>query len=62
VSLIQFTWTPIENEYICKVEMVNGSLRNVPMVTYQNVPPWGALSQSAFEISFAQQSKSPPGP
>ena len=31
-------------------------------VTYQDVAPWGALSQSAFEISFAQQSKSPPGP
>ena len=31
-------------------------------VTYQDVPPWGALSQSASEISFAQQSKSPPGP
>jgi branched-chain amino acid transport system substrate-binding protein len=60
VSVSQVTWSPIENEYICKVEMVNGSLRNVPIVTYQNVPPWGALSQSAFEISFAQRSKSPP--
>ena len=31
-------------------------------VTYQDVAPWGALSQSAFEISFALQSRSPPGP
>jgi branched-chain amino acid transport system substrate-binding protein len=60
VSLSQVTWSPVENEYICKVEMVNGSLRNVPIVTYQNVPPWGALSQSVFETNFAQQSTSPP--
>jgi branched-chain amino acid transport system substrate-binding protein len=60
VSLSQVTWSPIENEYICKVETVNGSLRNVPIVTYPDVPPWGALSESAFQSSFAQQSKSPP--
>jgi branched-chain amino acid transport system substrate-binding protein len=60
VSLSQVTWSPIENEYICKVETVNGSLRNVPVVTYPDVPPWGALSESSFQASFAQQSKSPP--
>lgn len=60
VSLSQVTWSPVENEYICKVEMVNGSLRNVPILTDKNVPPWGALSVSAFETDFAEQSKSPP--
>ena len=60
VSLSQVTWSPIENEYICKVEMVNGSLRNVPIVTYPSVPPWGALPESAFQAGFAAQSKSPP--
>jgi branched-chain amino acid transport system substrate-binding protein len=60
VSLSSTTWSPIENEYICKVEMVDGSLRNVPIVTYKNVPPWGALSRPAFEADFAAQSTSPP--
>lgn len=52
--------SPVENEYICKVETVNGSLRNVPIVTYPNVPPWGALTQSVFETDLAQQSAGPP--
>jgi branched-chain amino acid transport system substrate-binding protein len=60
VSLSPVTFSPVENEYICKVEMVGGSLRNVPIVTYPNVQPWGALSQSAFETNFAQQSSGPP--
>jgi branched-chain amino acid transport system substrate-binding protein len=60
VSLSSVTSSPVENEYICKVEMVSGSLRNVPVVTYQNVPPWGALSKSAFQSDFSQQSSGPP--
>jgi branched-chain amino acid transport system substrate-binding protein len=60
VSLSPVTWSPVENEYICKVEMINGSLRNVPIVTYPDVQPWGALPQSDFETDFAQQSSGPP--
>lgn len=60
VSLSPVTWSPVENEYICKVEMTRGSLRNVPIVTYPDVQPWGALPQSAFETDFAQQSSGPP--
>jgi branched-chain amino acid transport system substrate-binding protein len=60
VSLSSATWSPVENEYICKVETVKGALRNVPIVTYKNVPPWGALSRSDFETNFAQQATSPP--
>lgn len=52
--------SPVENEYICKVETVHGSLRNVPITTYPNVPPWGALSESVFETDLAQQSSGPP--
>jgi branched-chain amino acid transport system substrate-binding protein len=60
VSLSPVTWSPVENEYICKVEMVNGTMRNVPLVTYPDVQPWGALSQSAFEADLKQQSSGPP--
>jgi branched-chain amino acid transport system substrate-binding protein len=61
VSLSPVTWSPVENEYICTVEMVHGSLRNVPIVTYPDVQPWGSLSRAAFEANFAQQSSGPPG-
>lgn len=60
VTLSPVTWSPVENEYICKVEDVGGTLRNVPVVTFPNVQPWGALSQSAFDTAFAQQSSGPP--
>lgn len=58
---LNLTWyTPTENEYICKVEKVNGALRNVPIVTFPKVKPWGALSQSAFKTDFAKESVGPP--
>ncbi len=60
VSLNHSLWSPIENIYICKVESVHGSLRNVPLVTYPDVPPWGALSQSSFQPLFAKTSVGPP--
>ena len=34
---------PIQNIYICKVESVYGTLRNVPIKTYPAVQPWGTL-------------------
>ena len=34
---------PIQNIYICKVEKVNGTLKDVPIKTYPNVQPWGTL-------------------
>jgi branched-chain amino acid transport system substrate-binding protein len=60
VSLNHSLWSPIENEYICKVEKVAGSLRNVPTRTYKNVQPWGTLSQSSFNSLFAKTSVGPP--
>jgi branched-chain amino acid transport system substrate-binding protein len=60
VSLNTAAGSPVENEYICKVEMVHGTMRNVPIVTYPSVQPWGTLSQSAFEADLAQQSSGPP--
>ena len=60
VALSHATWSPIENEYICKVENVNGTMRNVPILTFAAVPPWGTLSQSEWEPIFAKTSVSPP--
>ncbi|MBO0802437.1 MAG: penicillin-binding protein activator [Nocardiopsaceae bacterium] len=62
VSLSPATWSPVENEYICKVENVHGTLRNVPIVTDKNVQPWGTLPKSVYESAFAKQSSGPPSP
>jgi branched-chain amino acid transport system substrate-binding protein len=61
VSLDHATWSPVQNEYICKVENVGGTMRNVPILTVRSVPPWGTLSQSAWEPLFAKTAVSPPG-
>jgi branched-chain amino acid transport system substrate-binding protein len=60
VSLNRTTWSPVQNEYICKVENVHGTMRNVPILTVTNVPPWGTLSQSAWAALFAKTAVSPP--
>ena len=60
VSLNQATWSPVQNEYICKVENVGGTMRNVPITTFPNVPPWGTLSQSEWQPIFAKTAVSPP--
>jgi branched-chain amino acid transport system substrate-binding protein len=60
VSLNRTTWSPVQNEYICKVENVHGTMRNVPILTVTNVPLWGTLSQSAWETLFAKTAVSPP--
>ena len=62
VSLDSSTWSPVQNEYICKVQSVGGSLRNVPIVTNPGVQPWGTLSQSAWEPVFTSTSVGPPSP
>ena len=49
-------------EYICKVESVNGTMRNIPVVTVTNVPPWGTLSLAAWTPLFAKTSVSQPSP
>ena len=60
VTISPVTHSPVENEYICKVENVGGTLRNVPIVTYPNVPPWGTLPQPVFQTAFASQASTPP--
>jgi ABC-type branched-subunit amino acid transport system substrate-binding protein len=60
VSLSHVTWSPVENEYICKVEEVHGTMRNVPVTTFPGVPPWGTLTQPAWQPIFARTSVAPP--
>jgi hypothetical protein len=44
------------------VEKVNGTMRNVPIVTVPNVPPWGTLSLATWTPLFAKTSVSQPSP
>lgn len=60
VSLSHVTWSPVENEYICKVEDVGGTMRNAPVTTFPDVPPWGTLTQAAWQPIFARTSVAPP--
>jgi branched-chain amino acid transport system substrate-binding protein len=60
VSISHSTWSPVQSQYICKVESVHGALRNVPVETFPNVPPWGTLSQPAWAPIFAKTSVGPP--
>ncbi len=53
-------FAPIQNIYICEVKMVNGELRNVPIKTYQNVQPWGVLSQQKWLEEFKRDSAGRP--
>ena len=60
VSLDHSTWSPVQNEYICKVEKAGGSMRNVPITTFRNVPPWGTLPKAAWQPVFTRTSSGPP--
>lgn len=60
VKLTTTAHSVIENGYICKVQTVNGTLRDVPVKTYKNLPPSGLLSTSEWKTAFAQQSKGRP--
>ena len=60
VSLNRATWSPVQNEYICKVENVHGTMRNVPILAVLDVPPWGTLSLATWTSLFAKTAVSPP--
>ena len=60
VSIDHATWSPTQDEYICKVESVHGALRNVPIETFASVPPWGTLSQASWQPLFAKTAVGPP--
>ncbi len=60
VQISDKTFSPIQNVYICKVQMVNGNLRNVPIKTYEKVQPQGPLSYDAWEKHFRHDSAARP--
>jgi branched-chain amino acid transport system substrate-binding protein len=60
VTLNTSTWTPNQNTYICEVQRVAGSLRNVPIKTYTNVKPWGTFSQSEWLSLFLKDAAGRP--
>jgi branched-chain amino acid transport system substrate-binding protein len=47
---------PIQNNYICKVENVQGTLEDVPIKTYHSVSPWGTLSYQTWAQEFKADS------
>ncbi len=47
---------PIQNDYICKVENVQGTLEDVPIKTYHSVSPWGTLSYQTWAQEFKADS------
>jgi hypothetical protein len=47
---------PIQNIYICKVEKVNGTLKDVPIKTYPNVQPWGTLPYKTWLAEYTKDS------
>jgi branched-chain amino acid transport system substrate-binding protein len=56
VTISPATYSPVQNAYICKVENVNGQLRNVPVKTYKSLPAWGLLTQPQWAPIFAKES------
>ena len=62
VTISKTTWSPIQNSYICKVERVRGTLRNVPIKTYPKMQPWGFIKKSIWLSDFTQESSGPPTP
>jgi branched-chain amino acid transport system substrate-binding protein len=53
---------PIQNNYICKVEMVNGTAEDVPVSTQTAVMPWGTLPYQTWLAEFKADSVSRPSP
>jgi branched-chain amino acid transport system substrate-binding protein len=60
VTISHATYSPVQDTYICKVEDVKGSLRNVPITTFPSIPPWGYLSESAWLSDFKAESVGQP--
>ena len=60
VKISDKTHSPIQNVYICEVRSVDGVLRNMPVKTYESVPPEGPLDFSAWEARFKHDSSGRP--
>jgi branched-chain amino acid transport system substrate-binding protein len=51
---------PVQNDYICKVESVRGTLEDVPIKTYPAVEPWGTLPYRTWRQEFTTDSTGRP--
>jgi branched-chain amino acid transport system substrate-binding protein len=60
VRLSTVLYGPIQNDYICKVENVNGTLKDVPIKTYASVQPWGTLPYNVWVQEFTTDSTGRP--
>jgi branched-chain amino acid transport system substrate-binding protein len=60
VTISDKTFSPIQNVYICQVKEVDGALRNVPVKTYEKVPPEGPLPYDVWEAHFRHDSAGRP--
>jgi ABC-type branched-subunit amino acid transport system substrate-binding protein len=60
VTISGTTHSPVQDTYICKVANVGGTLRNIPLLTYSAMPPWGYLSQPAWLSGFTSESTGRP--
>lgn len=60
VSVNEQADMPIEDIYACKVEVKDGSLRDVPVKTYSHVQPWGTLTFKTFMTAMTKQSSGRP--
>jgi branched-chain amino acid transport system substrate-binding protein len=60
VRLSPVVFGPIQNDYICKVENVHGTLENVPIKVYANVQPWGTLPYKTWVQEFTADSAGRP--
>ncbi len=56
VRLSPVVFGPIQNDYICKVENVHGTLEDVPIKTYASVQPWGTLPYKTWVQEFTTDS------
>jgi branched-chain amino acid transport system substrate-binding protein len=53
---------PIQNDYICKVENVHGTMEDVPIKTYPSVQPWGTLAYRTWLQVYQADSVGQPSP
>ncbi len=53
---------PVQDDYICKVESVHGTLEDVPIKTYPSVEPWGTLPYRTWLQEFTADSVGRPAP
>ena len=60
VEISEKTHSPVQNVYICQVTDVDGQLRNVPIKTFENVPPEGPLEYEEWETHFRHDSAGRP--